>query len=70
VRPAYSRAFRHNLSEVALFDHAVSLPVLPLSKRDQFFASLARPSVVGIVSGSNYPTPDCPAEAAVTANPQ
>jgi hypothetical protein len=70
VRPAYSRAFRHNLSEVALFDRAVSLPALPSSKSDEFFASFARPSVVGIVSGSNHPSSDCPAETAFAGKPR
>jgi hypothetical protein len=67
IRPAISRRFRHYLSEVAFFDRAVSLPNLPSRTDDPFVTSLARPSVVGIVSGSNHPSPDCPAEAVLTA---
>jgi hypothetical protein len=41
----------------------VSLPALPERPSELFVASLARPTVTGIVSGSNHPSPDCPAEA-------
>lgn len=64
VRPLRSRGFRHILSEVALFDHPVSLPALVARPSERFVSALARPTVVGIVSGSNRPSPDCPAEAA------
>ncbi|MES1185110.1 MAG: hypothetical protein ABUL60_14955 [Myxococcales bacterium] len=60
LRPAIPRGFSHFLSEIALFDHEVSLPPLTSRPTDEFFSSLARPSVAGIVSGSNHP--DCKAE--------
>lgn len=60
LRPAVPRGMSHFLSEIALFDHQVSLP--PLSRRpmEEFLSALERPSVAGIVSGSNHP--DCQAE--------
>jgi hypothetical protein len=51
------------LSEVAIFDHPVSLPELPARPSENFFAALQRPGVVGVVSGSNKPDPSCPAES-------
>jgi hypothetical protein len=63
IRPAYSRALRHSLSEVALYDREVSLPELPSRKEAEFVTSIAQPSIVGIVSGSNHPDPGCPAES-------
>lgn len=62
LRPLRSRGFRHILSEVAFFDHLVSLPALPERPVEKFISSLERPTVVGIVSGTNHPSPDCPAE--------
>ena len=62
IRPTRSRSFRHSLSELALFDHEVSLPPLPSRKSDGFICSLQRPAVVGIVSGTNDPDVTCPAE--------
>jgi hypothetical protein len=70
VRPSSSRAMTYMLSEIALFEHAIALP--PLQSRppsEAFFTSLERPSVLGIVSGSNHPSVDCPAEAAPQAKP-
>jgi hypothetical protein len=63
IRPKQSAAFQNTLSEVALFDHPVSLPTLPARQSEIFVAALQRPGVVGILSGSNHPSPDCPAEA-------
>lgn len=63
IRPKQSAGFRNILSEVALFDHPVSLPTLPARPSETFVAALKRPGVVGIVSGSNHPDPGCPAEA-------
>jgi hypothetical protein len=62
LRPAQSRGLTHFLSEVALFDHAISLPAIPRHPDETFLTALTRPAVVGIVSGSNHPSPDCPAE--------
>jgi hypothetical protein len=62
IRPKRSGGFQNTLSEVALFDHQVSLPTLPARPRETFFAALQRPAVVGLVSGSNHPDPGCPAE--------
>lgn len=66
IRPKTSVGFQNTLSEVAVFDHPVSLPALPaLSARsgEIFFAALERTGVVGVVSGSNHPDPGCPAES-------
>lgn len=62
VRPVKPRGLSHLLSEIALFDHPVSLPPLPARPSEDFFSALARPAVVGIVSGSNHPAADCPIE--------
>jgi hypothetical protein len=63
LRPAQSGGLRHVLSEVAVFDHPVTLPMLPARLSDTFLAALDRPGVVGLVSGSNQPDPPCPMEA-------
>jgi hypothetical protein len=63
IRPVASRASRHFLSEVALFDHPVSLPPLTSRPSEYFYSALARPAVTSLVSGSNHPRPDCAAEA-------
>jgi hypothetical protein len=60
LRPAIPRGMSHFLSEIALFDHEVSLPPLSSRPAEEFLSSLERPSVAGIVSGSNHP--DCKAE--------
>lgn len=60
LRPAVPRGMSHFLSEIALFDHEVSLPPLTSRPMDEFLSSLDRPSVAGIVSASNRP--DCKAE--------
>jgi hypothetical protein len=60
LRPAVPRGMSHFLSEIALFDHEVSLPPLTSRPTEEFLSSLERPSVAGIVSGSNHP--DCQAE--------
>jgi hypothetical protein len=62
LRPTRSRGFRHILSEVGFFDRPISMPPLPERPVEKFVSSLARPTVVGIISGTNHPTPDCPAE--------
>lgn len=62
IRPKKSAGFQNTLSEVALFDHPVSLPTLPARPSETFVAALRRPGVVGIVSGSNHPDSGCPAE--------
>lgn len=62
VRPVESRWMRHFLSEIALFDHPVALPPLTSRPSEEFYSALARPAVVGLVSGSNQSSPDCPAE--------
>lgn len=66
LRPVRSRGFRHLLSEVALFERLVSLPDLPSRPSETFISSHARPTVVGIISGTNQPSPDCPAENPAT----
>lgn len=68
LRPVRSRGFRHLISEVALFERVVTLPELPSLPRESenFTSSLARPTVVGIISGTNHPSPDCPAENPAT----
>lgn len=63
IRPKHSGGSQNTLSEVAVFDHPVSLPALPARSGENFFAALQRPGVVGVVSGSNHPNPDCPAES-------
>lgn len=63
IRPKQSADFYNTLSEVALFDHPVSLPTLPARPSETFVAALQRPGVVGLASGSNHPSPDCPAES-------
>jgi hypothetical protein len=71
IRPARAQAFRHFLSEVALFDHPVTLPPLSTRPTEEFMSALERPSVTGIISGSNHPSLDCPAESpAVMATPR
>ena len=62
VRPMKSRGMSHFLSELALFDQPVSLPTLPEDDEHTFISALDRPAVAGIVSGSNHPSPECPAE--------
>jgi hypothetical protein len=62
IRPKRSGGFQNTLSEVAFFDHPVSLPTLPARPSETFFAALERPGVVGLVSGSSHPSADCPAE--------
>jgi hypothetical protein len=62
VRPVKSRGMSHFVSELALFDHPVVLPPLPEDNEHQFISALDRPAVAGIVSGSNHPRPECPAE--------
>jgi hypothetical protein len=54
VKPALAGRVRHFLSEIALFDHAVTLPVLPSVDADgeDYFSSLDRPSVGGVFSVS------------------
>ena len=63
IRPKDPAGFQNTLSEVAVFDHPVSLPELPTRPSENFFAALQRPGVVGVVSGSNNPDPGCPAES-------
>jgi hypothetical protein len=63
VHPMKSRGMSHFLSEVALFDHPVS-PPLAEDNEHQFVSALDRPAVAGLVSGSNHPNADCPAENA------
>jgi hypothetical protein len=63
IRSKHSAGFQNTLSEVAVFDHLVSLPALPARSSESFFAALQRPGVVGVVSGSNHPDADCPAES-------
>ncbi len=62
VRPTRSRGLSHTLSEIALFDHPVTLPALPARPSETFLASPERPAVVGILSGTNLPSAECPAE--------
>lgn len=62
LRPLQPMGFRHFLSEIALFDQPVSLPPLTTRPSDEFLSALARPSVTGIISGSNRPSADCTAE--------
>jgi len=62
LRPVESRGRQHFLSEVAFFDHAVTLPPLSSRPSEEFLSALSRPGVVGLVSGSNHPSPECPAE--------
>jgi hypothetical protein len=62
IRPTISRGLRHTLSEIALFDHPITLPKLPSRPSERFLASLDRPAVIGILSGSNHPSADCSAE--------
>ncbi len=62
IRPKHSAASQY-LSEVALFDHRVSLPTLPARPSETFFAALERPAAVGLISGSNHPDPGCSAES-------
>jgi hypothetical protein len=64
LRPVRSRGFRHLLSEVAFFERVITMPDLPSlpTESANFISSLERPTVVGIISGTNHPTPDCPAE--------
>ena len=63
VRPKNSRGMSHMLSEIALFDHLVTLPTLAEDTEYKFISALDRPSVAGIISGSNHPRPECPAES-------
>jgi hypothetical protein len=62
VRPFKSRGMSQMLSEIAFFDHLVTLPALPEDHEHQFVSALNRPAVAGIISGSNHPSADCPAE--------
>jgi hypothetical protein len=62
VRPVEPLPLRNFLSEMALFDRVVSLPPLASRPSEEFYSALARPAVAGVVSGSNRPRPECPAE--------
>lgn len=62
LRPAQPRAMRHFLSEVALFDHPVTLPALRRVATEEFVSELGRPAVAGILSASSHPSSECPAE--------
>jgi len=62
LRPVQPQGFRHFLSEFALFDRVVTLPPLSTRPSEEFVSALARPSVTGIISASNHPSPECPAE--------
>ncbi len=65
VRPKRPGTMRHYLSEIALFDRAVTLPPLPKTTPppDGFYSSLTRPAVGGVFSVQAKADPSCPAEA-------
>lgn len=63
IRPKRSRGLRHILSELQLFERAITLPNVPLRQSEQFISARERPAVVSILSGANHPSPDCPADA-------
>jgi hypothetical protein len=62
VRHAQSEGMRGFLSEIALFERVVPMPVVPERPSMEFLSAYTRPSVASIVSGSNHPAPDCPVE--------
>jgi hypothetical protein len=66
LRPVQPQGFRHFLSEFALFDHTVTLPALSTRPSEEFVSALGRPSVTGIISASNHPSSECPAENPAT----
>ncbi|HSC87190.1 MAG TPA: HTTM domain-containing protein [Polyangiaceae bacterium] len=63
VRPTSARSFYYYLSEIALFDHEVTLPEIakaPLSH--DYYTSRQRPSTAGLISAARTVDPACPAE--------
>jgi hypothetical protein len=67
IRPVEPRAWRHFISEVALFDRIVALPELASRPSEDFYSALPLPATAGVVSRSNHPSPDCPAESPARA---
>jgi hypothetical protein len=61
LRPIEPGRSPHFLSEVALFEHAVTLPPLTSRSSEEFYSALGRPAVAGVVSRVSNPSTGCPA---------